>query len=151
MDRALVVIDDTESHRQLLAEAAAFAQADGADLVAFAWTTPEAAEERIDALEWVEKVERTTYEETDPDAMTRQFAREFVDDVIGDDGDVRIETVIAEDGDLDDAILSAADRLDCDHVFLVGRKRSPTGKAIFGDVAQRILLNFDGLVTVRMR
>lgn len=70
--------------------------------------------------------------------------------MLGDDG-VDIEAAIASEGDIDDAILSAADRLNCDHIFLVGRKRSPTGKAIFGDVAQRVLLNFDGLVTTRMR
>jgi len=32
-------------------------------------------------------------------------------------------------------------------VFLTGKKRSPTGKAVFGDRSQAIILNFDGPVT----
>jgi hypothetical protein len=33
-------------------------------------------------------------------------------------------------------------------VFLAGRKRSPTGKALFGDQTQAVILDFDGAVTV---
>ncbi|ELZ15405.1 UspA domain protein [Haloterrigena salina JCM 13891] len=153
MQRALVVIDDTEAHRRLLAEAGEFAKNGNAELVVLAWTTPEAAEEGNDAIEWVERMEGTKFEETDATAMTRKFAEEFSTDVLSDvdpNIDVRIETIITEEGDLDDEILSAAERLACDHAFLVGQKRSPTGKAIFGDLAQRVLLNFDGPVTVLM-
>lgn len=152
MERGLVVVDDTDTHRKLLAEAGSFAQNSGSELVVLAWTTPDTAEESVEALEWVEQMERTSFEETDPGAMTRQFAREFSEDVIGDlDVDLDIEAIITEEGERDDAILSAADRLGCDHIFIVGRKRSPTGKAIFGDTAQRILLNFDGPVTAMMQ
>lgn len=149
MQRGLVVIDDTEAHRHLLTEAGSFARNGDAELVVLAWMTPQAVEESNEAIEWVESVERTTFEDTDPTTMTRAFAREFSDDVLGD-SDVDIEVVITDEDERDDAILSAADRLGCDHVFLVGRKRSPTGKAIFGNVAQRVLLNFDGPVTVVM-
>jgi nucleotide-binding universal stress UspA family protein len=45
-------------------------------------------------------------------------------------------------------VLAEARHRGCDHVFVTGRKRSPAGKAIFGDVAQRIVLEFDGAVTV---
>ncbi|ELZ05431.1 universal stress protein [Natrialba asiatica] len=153
MQRALVVIDDTDAHRRLLTEAGQFARNGAAELVVFAWTTPEAAEDGNDAIEWVEEMEGTTFEDTDATAMTRQFAREFSDDALsGVDADVDVETevVITPDDERDDAILSAADRQGCDHVFLVGQKRSPTGKAIFGNIAQRVLLNFDGPVTVMM-
>lgn len=149
MQRGLVVIDDTDAHRHLLAEAGSFARNGDAELVVLAWTTPEAVEESNDAIEWVEEIERTTFEDTDATTMTRAFARDFSDDVLGDN-DIDIEVVITDEDERDDAILSAADRLGCDHVFLVGRKRSPTGKAIFGNVAQRVLLNFDGPVTVVM-
>lgn len=149
MQRGLVVIDDTDAHRHLLAEAGSFARNGDAELVVLAWTTPEAVEESNDAIEWVEEIERTTFEDTDATTMTRAFARDFSDDVLGDN-DIDIEVVITDEDERDDAILSTADRLGCDHVFLVGRKRSPTGKAIFGNVAQRVLLNFDGPVTVVM-
>lgn len=48
------------------------------------------------------------------------------------------------------ATLNAAEAHNCDHIFIAGRRRSPTGKAIFGDWVQRVLLNFDGLVTVSL-
>ena len=48
------------------------------------------------------------------------------------------------------AILDAADEHGCDHIFMVGRKRSPTGKALFGDIAQSVMLAFDGQVTVEL-
>ncbi|WP_049915242.1 universal stress protein [Natrialba taiwanensis] len=155
MQRALVVIDDTDAHRRLLTEASQFARNGAAELIVFAWTTPEAAEDGNDAIEWVEEMEGTTFEDTDATAMTRQFAREFSEDVLSEvdadiDVDVEAEVVITPDDERDDAILAAADRLECDHVFLVGQKRSPTGKAIFGNIAQRVLLNFDGPVTVMM-
>lgn len=151
MQRGLVVIDDTDAHRHLLAEAGSFARNGDAELVVLAWTTLKAVEESNDAIEWVEEIEGTTFDDTDATTMTRAFAREFSNDVLGDsDIGIDIEVVITDEDERDDAILSAADRLGCDHVFLVGRKRSPTGKAIFGNVAQRVLLNFDGPVTVMM-
>lgn len=149
MQRGLVVIDDTDAHRHLLAEAGSFARNGDAELVVLAWTTPKEVEESNDAIDRVEEMERTTFDDTDATTMTRAFARDFSDDVLGD-SDIDIEVVITDEDERDDAILSAADRLGCDHVFLVGRKRSPTGKAIFGNVAQRVLLNFDGPVTVVM-
>ncbi|MFC7233685.1 universal stress protein [Saliphagus sp. GCM10025308] len=48
------------------------------------------------------------------------------------------------------AILDAAEEHGCDHIFLVGRKRSRTGKALFGSLAQTIMLTFDGQVTVEL-
>lgn len=46
------------------------------------------------------------------------------------------------------AVLEVADEFECDHVFIDARNRTAVGKAIFGDLAQKILLQFDGPVTV---
>ncbi|MFB6095706.1 MAG: universal stress protein [Halodesulfurarchaeum sp.] len=51
-------------------------------------------------------------------------------------------------GDEVTEILSIAEDFECDHLFVVGKRRSPSGKAIFGDLAQRLVLKFDGPVTV---
>lgn len=48
-------------------------------------------------------------------------------------------------------ILRIAEEMDVDHIFVSGRRRSPTSKLIAGDVAQKIILNFDGPVTVTTR
>jgi nucleotide-binding universal stress UspA family protein len=63
--------------------------------------------------------------------------------------DVDYET-IGVVGHVEEDVLEIAEREGVDHVFVAGRKRSPSGKAIFGDVAQRIILNFDGMVTIAM-
>lgn len=47
-----------------------------------------------------------------------------------------------------EGILDLADKIDADHIVLGGRKRSPTGKALFGSVTQGVILNTDRPVTV---
>lgn len=51
-------------------------------------------------------------------------------------------------GDPQRTILRTADEFDVDHLFIHGKQRSPTGKAVFGNLAQAIILEFDGPVTV---
>lgn len=51
-------------------------------------------------------------------------------------------------GTIPDDILRFAEEQNCEQIFVTGKKRSPSGKALFGDVAQSLILNFDGPVTV---
>jgi nucleotide-binding universal stress UspA family protein len=44
-------------------------------------------------------------------------------------------------GDYSEQVVSVAEALEADLVLVGGRKRSPTGKAVFGSVAQEILLS----------
>ena len=50
----------------------------------------------------------------------------------------RVEGVVGDPGE---AIAGLATRVGADRVFVGGRKRSPTGKAVFGSTAQQILLS----------
>lgn len=65
-------------------------------------------------------------------------------------GDVRY-TALGVVGNVPDVILQVAEERDCEHVFVTGKRRSPSGKMLFGDVAQSVVLGFDGPVTVTTR
>lgn len=57
-------------------------------------------------------------------------------------------TTIGMVGTIPDDLMRLAAEHGCNHIFVSGKQRSPTGKAVFGDVAQSIILQFDGPVTV---
>ncbi|QLH78306.1 universal stress protein [Halosimplex rubrum] len=50
-------------------------------------------------------------------------------------------------GDESDTILDLREELGADHLVIGGRKRSPSGKALFGSTAQTVLLEADCPVT----
>ncbi|GAA0715874.1 nucleotide-binding universal stress UspA family protein [Halorubrum trapanicum] len=53
-----------------------------------------------------------------------------------------------EHGDPADTIIEVADELDVDNISMSGRRRSPTGKMLFGSTTQSVLLAADRPVTV---
>ncbi|WP_049898997.1 universal stress protein [Halococcus agarilyticus] len=63
--------------------------------------------------------------------------------------DAGIETSVAEEsGDPTDAILRLATERDADAIYIGGRKRNPSGKALFGSVTQSVILNAERPVLV---
>lgn len=77
-------------------------------------------------------------------------AEEVARKVFATDDEVSYEIVprIAAEKERAETVIEVADEEGADHVFILGRKRSPTGKALFGDLAQFVILNFDGYVTL---
>jgi nucleotide-binding universal stress UspA family protein len=55
-----------------------------------------------------------------------------------------------EHGDPTEEILAVAREIDAHDIAMSGRKRSPTGKVLFGSVTQSVMLEADRPVTVMM-
>ncbi|WP_136716969.1 universal stress protein [Halorientalis salina] len=77
-------------------------------------------------------------------AAEREAAEELLDDAsdLAADHDVEVGTAI-EDGSPSTEILDYVDDHDIDVLVMGFRKRSPTGKALFGSTAQDVLLSTD--------
>ncbi|MHB9287978.1 universal stress protein [Halobacteriales archaeon Cl-PHB] len=63
--------------------------------------------------------------------------------------DAGISTDLREtSGDPGDEILTTAEEVDADMIAVAGRKRSPTGKVLFGSITQTVILQADRPVLV---
>lgn len=145
MERALVVVDPTEEAKELAHEAGSLIEGVDATAVLIHATTHEEYAARKRAMSTIAS---STSEYTTDDARegAAQFAQDIADEVLSE-FEIQYETAgyVGKKGDV---VLQAAEEYDCDHIFLPGRKRSPTGKALFGDATQKVLLDYDGPVTV---
>jgi nucleotide-binding universal stress UspA family protein len=151
MQPSLVVVDDTDAHEHLLREAGYIAAATETPLVLLSWISKEEIERNAEALQAMSDAVHSSFDANLARDVATQFAHEAADAALEDAGgsvEYEVVSVVTDDGALADEVLNVAEEHGCDHVYIVGRKRSPTGKALFGDVAQRVVLNFDGLVTV---
>lgn len=140
----MVVIEATEETKNLVAEAADLADGVGADLLLLYVTPEEEFDERQGELSSIPGVE-VDYGVASGVEEAEQFAAAVGEDVLGDAGDFE---PVGRIGDPEDEILSEARASGVDHLFIHGKQRSPAGKAVFGDLAQSIILGFDGPVTV---
>lgn len=152
MQRGLVVVEDTVSHKALLREAGEYAAATDAGLLVLAFLDEESYEAELETLKAVGRIEDVNY---DSDAIiegTASDVEDVAEDVLGEfDVDYDIAVAVAEEDERARRVINAGDEYDCDHAFIVGQSRSPTGKALFGDFAQRVILSFDGYVTTATR
>lgn len=145
MDRALAVVDASDAAKKLVREAGELAAGVDAGLVLVHVTTEEDYEDRREAMESIASY-GASYSLDQAQEGARQFARDIAREVL-DGIDVEYE-VVGTVGNRSERILDIAAQEGCDHVFMAGRKRSPTGKAVFGDATQRVILDYDGAVTV---
>ena len=149
MENALVVLDTDETGRALLAEAGQLAAGADARLLVLSVLSPEDYTEKREALEAAAREEHTSYDTGAVLDRARQDAEEVAKDVFPD-LDLEWEGVgarVTESETEAERILGVATDRDVDHLFITGHRRSPTGKAVFGDRAQSLILNFDGPVT----
>lgn len=55
---------------------------------------------------------------------------------------------VSSDKERAETVIEVAEEIDADHLFTLGQKRFPTGKALVGNIAQYVVLNFNGYVTL---
>lgn len=150
MNRALVVVEDTDIHRMLLEDAGKFATGVDGELVLLSLLTEDDLDEGVTTLESIAEVEPFQVEQSQVMEAASEMVDDIAEEVLGDrEVATRTVSTVIESNNYADGILAAAEEYDCDQIFISGRRRSPTGKAIFGDTAQAVLLNFDGPVTIR--
>lgn len=146
MERALVVVYPIDGIEWLVAEAGRLAGGVEAGLVVLYARSESDYEDERRAVEEVLAIESSSYDIGQAMEGAERVAAEVAEKALAD-VEVDYETVGAV-GDSADRILAVAEEHGCDHVFIHGRRRSPTGKAIFGDTAQQVILNFEGPVTI---
>lgn len=149
MDTALVVLPDGD-RMDLLREAGELVSGVNATLFVLSLIDEDEVEKNIETLDTISEIEEISY---GIDAASTEPARNAARDAaeaIFDDISVEYKPlgVVVESDKRANTIIDVAEDRNCDHVFIAGRQRSPTGKAIFGDIAQSVILNFDGYVTV---
>jgi nucleotide-binding universal stress UspA family protein len=148
MEKGLAVVRrDSAATPELLREAGEFAAGVDADLVVLHVMPEEEYEERMSSrMETGSGGGTFSIDEAEREATF--IAKEAARDVLADvDVEYELRGVV---GRIERDVIEIADQEGCDHLFLSGRRRSPSGKAFFGDVTQRLLLNFDGMVTVSL-
>lgn len=149
MVQYLVVIDESDASSRLLREAGAIAEALEAEILVVALTVDDGNEETVEAM-WDQVRSSTATERPDsPWEIVRTFADRISERAFEDSSvNYRTQGEFIETMRPSDRIIEIAESHGCDHIFMPGKRRSPTGKAIFGDTTQSIILNFDGFVTV---
>lgn len=150
MKRALVVLEPSEAGRKLLREAGEIAAGVDAHLEVLSLLTEEEYRSDLEMLDKIAKEEGISYAETPIDEYAEQVGHNLADKALDDlDLDYTIDGQQLDERHEGDLIVETAEQKNCDHVFITGAQRSPTGKALFGDVAQSVILDFDGYTTVR--
>ena len=128
----LAPVDRSKKGKHVLREAAALAEAFDAELHALHVLR------RSDFVD----LERTSVKETgkaiDIDEVKRTATEIAEEAAAGLDIEA---TFVGRMGDPTDVILNYAEENDARYIVLGPRKRSPTGKAIFGSVSQSVLLD----------
>jgi nucleotide-binding universal stress UspA family protein len=131
MHTILVPVDADEDRAR--GQAAFVAELPAADTDIKAVITHALTKEEAEAPEEIRNVERIS---------TVRLVRDYLED-----RDVEVELAEGQQPPAD-GITDLAEEFDVDQIVMGSRKRSPTGKAVFGSVSQQVLLEADDPVTV---
>jgi nucleotide-binding universal stress UspA family protein len=137
IETILVAVGSSDMDRveRLAEEAVEVARPTGANVVLVHAFTETEYEDTLDVLDF-----DTEQNEVDPDDVATRHTpvRELAEilEAEGVDYDVRGGV-----GDRADTVVTIADEVDADLLYVGGERRSPAGKAVFGSTAQEILFS----------
>lgn len=131
-DTILVTIRNVGDHQALLEAVLDVAEPTGATVVLAKAYDEEEYEQRVDELDFegqptTDQVAQRNETVRDAETVLREAAIEY-----------EVRGVVGEEGD---ALVELAETIDADLMYVQGKGRTPTGKALFGSTAQTILLN----------
>ncbi|WP_336338762.1 universal stress protein [Haloarcula brevis] len=142
MGTIIVVLDSANPNEQLLNAAKTYATGTETEVLLCRVIDRDQYEDEVltkaEARKRGESIEKI---ESKAEAGAAVIGKEYFGD------DVQY-TPIGVIGTIPEDILDIAEKWDSNHIFATGKKRSPTGKMLFGDQAQKLVLDFDGPVTI---
>lgn len=147
MDRPLVVTDPNDRSPELIREAGKLAEDTDSPLLVLTIVSQEEFEKDAEVLTAISDIEGTNYERGAA-GYAKKVANSAVSDLLFE-FDIETETIgreVDSDDERSNVILEVARENKCNYIFLIGRRRRPTGKVIFGDTAQDVILNFNDYV-----
>ncbi|WP_433627350.1 universal stress protein [Halomicrococcus sp. NG-SE-24] len=150
MDKILAIVGPSETDFELLEEAGAIAATADVEVVVLSLVIDGSDYASVDRMQsWADRDASSGPGETPAD-VAAHFAASAGADVL-DSLQVTYTSVgdSVEDTRPSAKVIDVAENHGCDHVYVANRSRSPAGKALFGEMAQSIILGFDGFVTVR--
>jgi nucleotide-binding universal stress UspA family protein len=107
----------------------------------------EEAEEHFDSIQSIDEFSDYSFSiEVD---RAEDVAEQFIEGVLGENPEGKVSAV-GRVGDPTEEIISAIESIEPRYFVLGGKRRSPTGKALFGSVTQSVILNSDRPVVTVM-
>ena len=143
----LAAIDETERSRRTVSVGYDLATAFDEPLVALHVIPMEDFEEHKETLQEMRAFSDFSF--TQEEESGARFARRFVRESIDDPDMHRVEPR-GRVGDVVETILEEAEAPDVRYLVVGGRRRSPVGKALFGNKTQEILLSAEVPVVTTM-
>ena len=134
----LAAVGEKRDQDRVIGQAADLATAYGDDLQVLHVIPEDEADSHLEELRSIDEFSDVSF--TAEESRAREVARTMAGTALGETDPANVEPV-GRIGDPASTIVAEADAVGPRYLVVSGRKRSPTGKAIFGSVTQSVILN----------